>query len=80
LEHVAKCSSTEIEQKLAERFQITLEQRVAKHLSGCPAWRNHVVWALVDLQTDRVIEKVRQKKAPDGGTMTIYRLAARSDQ
>jgi hypothetical protein len=73
-------SSREIEQKLAERFRITPAQRAAKQLSGCPAWRNHVAWTLVDLQADHAIEKVGQTKAPGGGTTTLYRLVARANR
>jgi hypothetical protein len=46
--------------------------------SGCPAWRNHVAWALVDLGRNErgtgQIERIESKPAPDGGTMGIYRL------
>jgi hypothetical protein len=75
-------SSREIENALAERFGITIFMRRAMQRSRCPAWRNHVAWALVDLSrhtrgTGR-IERIESKRAPDGGSMGIYRLARRS--
>jgi hypothetical protein len=75
-------SSRELENVLAERFGITRGMRAAKLRSGCPAWRNHVAWALVDLGTHKggrggtgQIERVELQRAPDGGTMGLYRLA-----
>jgi hypothetical protein len=72
-------SSREIENALAERFGITIFMRRAMQRSRCPAWRNHVAWALVDLSRDSRgtggIERIESKRAPDGGSMGIYRLA-----
>jgi Mrr restriction endonuclease-like protein len=72
-------SSREIENALAERFGITAKMRTAMLRSGCPAWRNHVAWALVDLGRHNrgtgEIERVKGTPAPDGGSMGIYRLA-----
>jgi hypothetical protein len=71
-------SSREIENALAERFGITTQARMALLRSGCPAWRNHIAWALVDLGTHERgtgdIERVENKPAPRGGTMGIYHL------
>jgi len=71
-------SSREIENALAERFGITAMMRRALLRNGCPAWRNHVAWALVDLSRDSRgtdgIERIESKRAPDGGSMGIYRL------
>ena len=71
-------SSRELENDLAERYEITPRMRSAMLHSGCPAWRNHVAWALVDLvQHNRgtgEIERIESKPAPDGGSMGIYRL------
>lgn len=44
-----KRCSDELEDSLAAQFGITTEMRRALLRSGCPAWRNHVAWALVDL-------------------------------
>jgi hypothetical protein len=71
-------SSRDIENALAERFGITTQMRSAMLRSGCPAWRNHVAWALVDLSTHKrgtgQIERIESKSAPGGGSMGIYRL------
>jgi hypothetical protein len=71
-------SSREIESALAERFGITIQMRTTLLRSGCPAWRNHVAWALVDLSRHErgtgEIERIESKPAPDGGSMGIYRL------
>lgn len=74
-------SSRALENSLAERFGISTQMRAALLRNNCPAWRNHVSWALVELrkpnrQTDQ-IELVEPKRAPDGGTMGIYRLKHR---
>jgi hypothetical protein len=75
-------SSRELESALAERFGITTQMRVAMQRSGCRAWRNHVAWALVDLSRHErgqgKIERMESKRAPDGGTMGIYRLTSES--
>jgi len=78
-------SSREIEQALAERFGITQAMRNAKLRSNCPAWRNHVAWALVDLGRHKSgrggtseIERIGSNPAPEGGTTGIYRLTNRS--
>ena len=75
-------SSREIENAIAERFGITILMRRALQRSGCPAWRNHVAWTLVDLSRHAHgtggIERIERKRAPDGGTMGIYRLAGGS--
>lgn len=75
-------SSREIEDALAERFGITNEMRTAMLRSFCPAWRNHVAWALVDLSRHRrgtgEIERVESKPAFGGGSMGVYRLAVPS--
>lgn len=71
-------SSRDIENALAERFGITAQMRSAKLRSGCPAWRNHVAWALVDLSKHKrgsgQIERIESKPAHGGGSMGIYRL------
>jgi hypothetical protein len=71
-------SSRELENDLAERFGITPRMRSAVLRSGCPAWRSHVAWALVDLARHNrgtgEIERIESKPAPDGGSMGIYRL------
>jgi hypothetical protein len=71
-------SSREIENALAKRFGITAKMRTAMLRSGCPAWRNHVAWALVDLGRHNrgtgEIDRVKGAPAPDGGSMGIYRL------
>jgi hypothetical protein len=74
-------SSREIEELLAERFGITEQQRAIKLEGGNPAWRNHVSWVLVDLGHTRAgeIERIADKRAPDGGSMGIYRLVAQRD-
>jgi Mrr restriction endonuclease-like protein len=76
--------SRELESVLAERFGITKKMRNALLRSGCPAWRNHVAWALVDLGKHKggrggtgQIERIGSERALDGGTMGIYRLAQR---
>lgn len=74
-------SSRALEDALAERFGISTQMRAALLRNNCPAWRNHVAWALVELRkpnrkTDQ-IELVERKRAPDGGTMGIYRLKRR---
>ena len=73
--------SRDIENELAARFGITGAMRLAKLGNGCPAWRNHVAWALVDLVTHKAgrggtgqIERIGSCRAPDGGSMGIYRL------
>jgi hypothetical protein len=38
---------------LAERFGVTTDMRKAMLRSGCPAWGNHIAWALVDLSRHR---------------------------
>ena len=71
-------SSRELETKLAAQFGVTKERRRAKLGSGCPAWRNHVAWALVDLgrhpKGEGRIECLGRARASDGGLMSIYRL------
>lgn len=71
-------SSRELENALAERFGVTSNMRSATLRNGCPAWRNHVAWALVDLvhheRGTGEIERVEGRRAPDGGSMGIYRL------
>ncbi len=71
-------SSRELENALAARFGITTEMRASTLRSGCPAWRNHVAWALVDLSRHArgtaEIERIESIPAPDGGSMGIYRL------
>ena len=71
-------SSREIENALAERFGITIKMRTAMLRSGCPAWRNHVAWALVDLgmhgRGTGEIKRIESKPAPGGGSMGVYRL------
>ncbi|GEM_PF-4448664 len=71
-------SSRHLENVLAERFGITASMRRALLRSGCPAWRNHVSWALVDLGEHNrgtgEIERIDSQPAPDGGSMGIYRL------
>ena len=74
-------SSRELEDALAEQFGITSQMRDAVLPGGIPAWRNHVSWALVDLVRHKggrggtgQIERVGSERAPDGGTMGIYRL------
>jgi hypothetical protein len=71
-------SSREIENALAERFGITTEMRTAMLRSSCPAWRNQVAWALVDLSSHKrgtgEIERIESKPAPGGGSMGVYRL------
>jgi hypothetical protein len=73
-------SSREIENVLAERFGITMKMRTAMLRSRCPAWRNHVAWALVDLVKHEhgtgEIERLEGRRAPGGGTMGIYRLVS----
>lgn len=75
-------SSRELENALAERFGITMQMRKALLRSGCPAWRNHVAWALVDLVEHQrgsgEIERIKSAPAPDGGSMGIYRLVPES--
>lgn len=71
-------SSRKLEYSLTERFKISAEMRSAMLRSGCPAWRNHVAWALVELSkrhqgTDQ-IQRLETKHAPLGGTIGIYRL------
>ena len=74
-------SSRDIESALADRFGITDRMRVALLRSGCPAWRNHVAWALVDLVKHRggrggtgQIERIKSGPAPNGGSMGVYGL------
>jgi hypothetical protein len=71
-------SSREIEDDVARRFGVTREMRTALLRSGCPAWRNQVAWALVDLGTNQrgtgQIKRIRGCRAPDGGSMGIYCL------
>ncbi len=71
-------SSRDVEDALAERFGITARQRTALLRNGCPAWRNHVAWALVELgrhaRGTGQIERVGSGVAPGGGSMGIYRL------
>ncbi len=71
-------SSRQLENSLAEQFAITTPMRSALLRSGCPAWRNHVAWTLVDLVRHErgtgEIERIEGKAAPDGGSMGIYRL------
>jgi len=75
-------SSREIENALAQRFGITILMRRTILRSGCPAWRSHVAWALVDLSRHARgtggIECIERKPAPDGGSMGIYRLTGGS--
>lgn len=72
-------SSRDLEDTLAEEFHITKGMRAVRLLSGTPVWRNQVAWTLVDLGTNPrgtgQIERTGSAKAPDGGTMGIYRLA-----
>jgi hypothetical protein len=71
-------SSRYVENALADRFDVTTPMRSATLRNGCPAWRNHVAWALVDLSNHArgtgEIERIASKRAPDGGSMGIYRL------
>jgi hypothetical protein len=73
-------SSREVENALAEQFGITIKMRTAMLRNRCPAWRNHVAWALVDLVRHErgtgEIERVESKPAPGGGTMGVYRLVS----
>jgi hypothetical protein len=76
-------SSRELESALADRFGIPAPVRAARLGNGHPAWRNHVAWALVDLVRHKggsggtgQIERISSERAPDGGTMGIYRLSA----
>jgi len=76
-------SSRELENLLAEQFQLTIQMRKAMLRNGCPAWRNHVAWALVDLVRHKggrggtgQIERVGSEPASDGGTTGIYRLTS----
>jgi hypothetical protein len=78
-------SSRELEQALADGFGIAGPVREARLGNGHPAWRNHVAWALVDLVRHRggrggtgQIERIGGERAPDGGTMGIYRLTGRA--
>lgn len=71
-------SSRQIEEALATRFRVEKGQRMAKLRNGCPAWRNHVAWALVDLGhnargTGQIV-RLKTQRAPDGGTMGLYSL------
>jgi hypothetical protein len=70
-------SSREIETRLATRFDVVPNGHILR--SGCPPWRNHVAWALVDLGHNERgtghIECIEKKRAPDGGMMGIYRLS-----
>jgi len=74
-------SSRKIEDTIAKRFHITATARKAVLKNNCPAWRNHVAWALVDLGTHKggrggmgKIERLRGEPAGDGGSMGIYCL------
>jgi hypothetical protein len=74
-------SSRKIEDALAKRFHITPKAREAVLKNNCPAWRNHVAFALVDLGTHKrgkggmgKIERLRGEPAGDGGSMGIYCL------
>jgi hypothetical protein len=79
LEHGAR-SSRDLEDAVAERFGISTEMRTTVLVNGCPAWRNHVAWALVDLgQNGRgtgQIERLETRRAPGGGSMGLYCLTA----
>jgi hypothetical protein len=80
--HNGPRSSRELENALAEQLGITGQMRIAMQRSGCPAWRNHVAWALVDLSRHErgqaKVERIKSKRAPDGGSMGIYRLTGGS--
>jgi len=74
-------SSREIEDYLAKRFGITDATRTTLLRSGCPAWRNHVAWALGDLVEHKrgnrgmgKIKRVKGKSDGDGGWMGVYCL------
>ncbi|MBN9559767.1 MAG: winged helix-turn-helix domain-containing protein [Alphaproteobacteria bacterium] len=75
-------SSRSLEAALSDRFGITLPMQAAMLRNGCPAWRNHVAWALVDLSRHNrgtgQIERIANKVAPDGGSTGIYRLTSQS--
>jgi Mrr N-terminal domain len=68
-------SSREMEDLLADKFDLTPEARQAKHPSGMPVWRNRVAFGLKDLVQARRIERASERRLPGGGTTRIYRLA-----
>jgi hypothetical protein len=74
-------SSRDLEDALAKRFRIAPTMRTAELRSGCPVWRNHVAWALVDLGMHKrgsgEIERIESRRSPDGGSMGIYRATQR---
>lgn len=67
-------SSREMEDTLADRFGLTPEARRAKHPSGVPVWRNLLAFALKDLVEAHRIERVQERRVPNGGTTGVYQL------
>jgi hypothetical protein len=71
-------SSRDLEEAVAERFGLSAQMRTALLTNGCPAWRNHVAWALVDLGRNGrgtgQIDRLETRRAPGGGSMGVYRL------
>jgi hypothetical protein len=71
-------SSRQLEDRVAERFDVTRDMREAMATGRYPVWRNQVAWALVDLGVGKrgsgQIERIETQVAPDGGKMGLYRL------
>lgn len=73
-------SSRQLEDEIATRFGVTPKMRTAMATGRYPVWRNQVAWALVGLGAGKTgtgeIGRVETLRAPDGGTMGLYRLSA----
>jgi hypothetical protein len=74
-----RSSSREIEDLLAQRYQLTEEYRRLKHPSGMPVWRNLLAFALKDLVQARRIERIEERRTSGGGTTGVYQLHTESN-
>jgi len=67
--------SWEIEETLAQQFNLTRAERALMHeRSGTAVWTNDVAWGLSRLVQEEVIRGFKKQWSPDGKMRGVYRL------